>query len=316
LFQKAPSEYSQDEKTLPWVATSVIMVKPKGFGPNTETSVDNDFQRSSEVVKPEVTALAEFQALVQVLVQAGITVNVFDPPAPELPDAVFPNNWLSTHPDGRVILYPMRAPNRRKERHPKITDFLKARYRVKEIIHLTGFEHIGHFLEGTGSLVFDHAARRVFAAISARTNPKLVKLLAKILDYEYFIFHTRHPYTGKPLYHTNVMLSIAPQLAIWIPAVVPDEWERNTLRAALHRKNRTVLELPAEALDSFAANVLMLRGRENLFLVASSSSRAFLDSQLPESVRGLFVSVPTIERIGGGSVRCMLCENFLELIAN
>lgn len=311
MFQHNQPQH-QDAKTLPSVAAGVIMVKPKGFGLNSETLVDNDFQKTHVSHDSEASALAEFQGLVGALEAAGVYVNVFEPPTPGLPDAVFPNNWLSTHPDGRVILYPMRASNRRKERNPKITDFLREHYRVREIIHLTGFEHIGLYLEGTGSLVFDHAARRVYAALSARTSRVLVRLVAHMLEYEYYIFQTQHPRTGKPVYHTNVMLSVAPDLAIWIPDVVTDREERKALQTALHSEGRAVVDLPVEALDSFAANVLMIRGKESLFLVGSTSAKAFLAPQLPSFVQGLFVSVPTIERIGGGSVRCMLCENFLE----
>lgn len=288
------------------------MVRPVDFRPNSETAADNDFQKAQHTPFAAAQALREFQALVDALETAGIPVTVFDPPGPGLPDAVFPNNWLSTHPDGRVILYPMRAPVRRKERNLIITDFLRQHYRVEEVIHLSGFENAELFLEGTGSLVFDHAARRVFAAVSPRTSPALVKLVARILGYDYSVFHTRHPHTGKPIYHTNVMLSIAPDLMIWIPDVVADEGEKATLRELLGSTKRMMVDLPLEALDSFAANVLVLRGQDGPMLVASSSARDYLAPHLPDTVQGLYVSVPTLEHIGGGSVRCMLCENFLE----
>lgn len=288
------------------------MIRPCDFGPNGETCDDNDFQQAQATDNADEAARSEFDALAEALTIAGVQVEAFEPPASGLPDAVFPNNWLSTHPEGRIVLYPMRAPIRRKERHQAIVAYLKRHYVVEELLDLSGFENKSLFLEGTGSLVFDHAARRVFAALSARTHPALVKLVARLLDYEYFLFHTRHPHTGKPLYHTNVILSIAPDLAIWIPDVVADEAERQALREALYREGRSVLELPPEALASFAANALLLHGKGGLVLAASVAARSFLALRLPQSVQGVFVPVPTIERLGGGSVRCMLCENFLK----
>lgn len=287
------------------------MVRPLDFGFNPSTAVDNDFQKPAQGQSLASLALDEFENFVGQLRQEGVRVDVFDPPAPDLPDAVFPNNWLSTHPDGRVALYPMMAENRRLERNPLILDFLKGACEVSEVLDFSGFETHRQFLEGTGSLVFDIRFRRVYAAISSRTHKTLVVLVSRLLGYEPVIFETRHPGTGRPLYHTNVMLSVAPECVVWIPDTVPDPGSRSELEAFLGAEGRKVVALPLSALDCFGANVLILKGNEGPTLWASQGAQPVLEAHLPPDLPRRFVPLSTLEQVGGGSLRCMVCENFL-----
>ncbi|MCS6982302.1 MAG: arginine deiminase-related protein, partial [Flavobacteriales bacterium] len=271
----------------------------------------NDFQDSAGSAEATLAAQQEFLEVVDCLKKRGVEVLVGDPPAGPLPDAIFPNNWLSTHPEGFVFIYPMKAPSRRKERNPQLLSLLKEKFQISYIYDLSGFEERGLFLEGTGSLVFDHTYKRIFAALSQRTHEALVKLVGQLLGYDVMIFTTRHPYTGRPLYHTNVMMSVSPSLAIWIPSVIPDSGLQHAIRQYLETPGRIVIDLPTEALGVFAANVLMLLGEKGPFLVASQTAEPWLRDRIPADVQLQVCAIPTIERLGGGSVRCMLCENFL-----
>jgi hypothetical protein len=300
-------------------AAAVLMVRPASFGWNPETADSNHFQAPATGHSGAASAaIAEFDALVAALRDAGVIVHAFDDrPEPACPDAVFPNNWVSLHADGTVVLYPMLARNRRLERRLDLLVELERRggYRVERLLDLTHHELHGRFLEGTGSVVFDHVARVAYACRSPRTHAAVLDELCAELDYAPMVFDAADP-VGAPVYHTNVALAIGSGHALFCPTAVPES-QREALRARLEVGGRRVLAIDRAQLASFAGNVLELRAADGARVLAASQ-RA-LDSLEPRQREALSacvdrvvtVSVPTIEALGGGSVRCMLAEIFL-----
>jgi hypothetical protein len=295
--------------------TSLCLVEPAAFGFNAETAITNRFQHNVDVPAPAVTARREFAALVAKLRGADIRVCVAaDTASPVKPDAVFPNNWVSFHEDGTVVLYPMQSPIRRAERREAVIGCVKQTlgFRESRRIDLSVEENHGRHLEGTGSLVLDHDARIAYACRSARTDESLVREWARLMDYEAFVFDaaTRD---GTPVYHTNVLLWIGAAVAgVGIDWVA--ESQRAPLLARLRASGKTAMCLDNAQLHAFAGNMLEVGSATGMRqLVMSANARASLrDTQLAilrDAGCSLLVSaVPTIERLGGGSVRCMLAE--------
>ena len=299
-------------------ASAVCLVRPASFAYNAQTAVTNRLQVAGGQPAADATAArAEFDIMVQTLRAAGAQVCVVeDSPAPPKPDAVFPNNWVSFHADGTVVLYPMLTPNRRIERRTDLIDAVcrELGFVERRRIDLTGHEAEGRFLEGTGSLVLDHRQRLAFACRSPRTDEALVHDWCRLLGYEAVVFDAATP-DGTPVYHTNVLLWIGETVAGLGLDWVADR-DRSRVAAALTASGREVLALPGTALSQFAGNMLELgtpQGRGSSALVMSASAAAALDPPLRGRLeaatdRLLIVPVPTIERLGGGSVRCMLAE--------
>jgi hypothetical protein len=297
--------------------TRLCMVEPAAFGFNAETAVTNRFQQASHLpaAATAAEALAEFHALAAALRAAGIDVAIAaDSPEPVKPDAVFPNNWVSFHADGTVVLYPMCNPTRRAERREPVIDAVKRQlgFVERRRLDLSGEEKHGRFLEGTGSLVLDSRARIAYACRSPRTDEALVNEWARLMDYEPCVFDAATA-DGTPVYHTNVLLWIGERIAgaglAWIP-----DGQRPALQARLQVRDRHLLTLTPGQLQRFAGNMLEVRAASGeRHLVMSTSASASLDATqraLLDEVgsRPLPVAVPTIERLGGGSVRCMLAE--------
>lgn len=295
------------------------MVRPAHFGFNPETAETNHLQQrgsdAAAVADDSRAGRAEFDAMVSRLRAAGIRIGVLeDQPEPPLPDAVFPNNWISFHPDGTVVLYPMQSASRRRERRPAAL-LAVARtlgFEAKRTVDFTAEEDRGRYLEGTGSLVLDHRERVAYCALSPRSDAGLASEWAAELGYELEAFGAATA-TGASIYHTNVLLWIGERLAglglDWIaPADRPRVHERLT------GSGRQIVELPAENLGRFAGNMLELRSASGgLVLVMSASAAASLDPAQRAALLGgtdelLVAAVPTIELRGGGSVRCMLAE--------
>lgn len=257
-------------------------------------------------------ARSEFDALAKALAGAGVTVHALEGrDSPVCPDEVFPNNWLSTHADGTLVLYPMHAPNRRLERRDDVIERLRGlRYAVREIVDLTAFEQQGVFLEGTGSLVLDRRARLAYSCVSARTSPEAVTAFCERMDYEPVIFdaYDRH---GHPIFHTNVLMSVGTEFAILCAEAIPKA-QRQAVLGRLEGQGRCVIEIGYDQLHAFAGNLLELRGPQGAVIALSRRALASLDIRQREALgeHGQLVAVPvdTIERYGGGSVRCMLAE--------
>ena len=298
---------------------TVVMVPPDDFAFNEQTARDNDFQHAGgETMTIRAAAQAEFAAMHAQLDAAGVQVLLLQkaPDTPALPDAVFPNNWFSSWPDGRLQLYPMRTANRQAEVRPAALRMLldRAGFAVSEVARLAAAP--GQALEGTGALVFDHPGRQVFAARSERCDSELVQVHAAELGYAPVLFDTRAS-TGRPFYHSNVMLSVGERFAAACLEALPNPAERDALRQALLAGERELIELAlAQTERGFCANLLQLcnRAGERLIVLSQTAHAALTASQrerLGRHGRLLPVAIPTIERVGGGSARCMLAEVFL-----
>jgi hypothetical protein len=298
-------------------ASEIIMIRPMNFGYNAETAGSNSFQHVSSLPNSEVQkrALQEFEALARKVEDAGVGLKIFNDTAlPHKPDAVFPNNWLSTHADGTVILYPMQTPSRRLERRADIVEWLQNHFCVSRLIDLTHFEKQEKFLEGTGSLVFDHDNKTVYASASPRTDVELVEIVAKELSYTPFMF-TAKDRRGKQIYHTNVVMSIRETTAVLCLDCLTEN--AALLREKLLADKKQILELSLEQMESFAGNTLAVKNRkgETFWIMSERAHRSLTPIQIQylESSGSIITSdLQTIESIGGGSARCMIAENFLQ----
>jgi hypothetical protein len=294
-------------------AGAVLMIRPVSFDVNTQTAQTNRFQNASAHSQGR-TARAEVDAIAAALADAGIHVEIFDDlPEPPKPDAVFPNNWISFHADGRVVLYPMLAPNRRAERRADIVDSLTERgWDVREIVDLSHLEHVGSALEGTGSLVLDRPCKLAYAAISERTTPDALSHFEQATGYRVHSFQTS--YDGAPVYHTNVMLALGSRFAIVCDEAIDSAAQRTGLLEELERRDRDVIRIDRQQMANFAANLLELGSPSGPRIVLSARAHQALSAdqrrKLARHGSLLVVDMPTIES-GGGSLRCTLAEIFL-----
>jgi len=291
---------------------SVLMIRPGRFYPNPETAADNAFQTRVDCAADALSTVArkEFDGAVQTLRVAGVNVHVFEDTAePEKPDAVFPNNWISTHHDGRIVLFPMYSALRRRERRQDIVGELRKDYRVNEVIDYSAFEEQGCCLEGTGSLVLDHLNKIAYASLSNRSNPKVIRRFANDFSYESVTF-TSIGSDGQPIYHTNVMMCIGTAFALVGLETIRNKAERQQVRARLERSDKDIVELSLDQIANFAGNAIELHDThgEKLLVLSDRAIRALTEEQrarLTRSVRLVPLELPAIE-LGGGSARCMI----------
>src|SRR5215471_10757384 len=262
---------------------SVLMIRPSRFYPNPETAADNAFQRNADRDSAALTLMAkkEFDAAVQTLRGAGVNVHVFEDTAePEKPDAVFPNNWISTHHDGRIALFPMYSVLRRRERRQDIIDELRKYYRITEVIDYSAFEDQGCCLEGTGSLVLDHLNKIAYVSLSNRSNPKVIDRFAEDFSYEPVTF-TSIGSDGRPIYHTNVMMCIGTAFALVGLETIRNKAERQQVRARLERSGKDIIELSPDQIANFAGNAIELHDThgEKLIVMSQRAIRALTEEQ-------------------------------------
>jgi len=304
-------------------ADAVLMVRPRAFGYNPETALTNTFQRPREHADGDAAALAgqEWAQLARALESEGITVcSAEDSALPVKPDAVFPNNWVSFHEDGTVVLYPLQSASRRFERRTEVIEAAASElgFKVSHLLDLSWFEGEGKYLEGTGSLVLDNVARVAYACLSPRTHPEVLREWTQALGYEAVTFRAADR-TGVPLYHTNVLMCIgARAVIVGAEAIAPDD--RGRVLERLAGNGREVIEIGHDEIARFAGNMLELGTWDEALgdsrvLVMSESARRALSADTFARLSGctdavLAVPVPTIEKLGGGSVRCMLAEVF------
>jgi hypothetical protein len=303
------------------VTSNILLIKPANFNFNTQTESSNVFQNKikeeQEILEKKV--LVEFEQLAETLIKNGVNVSVFnDTPFPIKPDAIFPNNWVTFHADGRVVLYPMFAPNRQLERRMDIIEELKNTFLISEIIDLSENEKNNKFLEGTGSIVFDHLSRKAYACISPRTNKDLFIDLCAQLNYEPISFYSFDE-KGKEIYHTNVMLCIGEKFAVVCLESVTSIEERRFLENSLISSARQIIDIDFTQMKHFAGNMLQLKSDKNKsILVLSQTAFDSLNynqqNELNKYCKLLPLNIKTIETIGGGSARCMIAEIFLPLI--
>src|SRR5213083_1150487 len=291
---------------------SVLMIRPGRFYPNPETATDNAFQRDANRDLDALTLVArnEFDTAVRTLRTAGVNVHVFEDTAePEKPDAVFPNNWISTHHDGRIALFPLYSALRRRERRQDIVEELSKHYRVIDVIDYSRFEDEGCCLEGTGSLVLDHLNKIVYVSLSSRSNLKMIQRFADDFSYEPVIFTSIGP-DGEPIYHTNVMMCIGTAFAMVGLEMIRNKAERQDVRARLEKTGKEIVELSADQIANFAGNAIELHNQsgEKLLGLSSRAARALTGEQrerLSRCARLVPLKLPTIE-LAGGSARCMI----------
>jgi hypothetical protein len=314
-----PSLSGGTHRREPQSARAVLMIRPARFGANAETVDSNYFQETHEASATAIVAAnaeREFDGLAVALAAAGVEVHAFagqrdSPP----PDEVFPNNWVSFHSDGTVVLYPMLAPSRRRERRSELLDELRADgFRVSRVVDLAKLEQRGLFLEGTGSVVLDRANRVAYACRSPRTADEALAHFGRALGYDVVAFDAVDR-DGRAIYHTNVLLSVGSDFAVLCTAALGDSAARHTIAERLAATGHELIELRFDQLHSFAGNLLELRGRTSPVIALSAAALASLDSAQRRALErhGQLVAadIGTIERYGGGSVRCMLAEVFL-----
>ena len=292
----------------------VLMIRPRTFQPNPETAADNAFQSAGVADVAERQSVAaqaqiEVTAVAAALRGEGVGVVMFDDrEGIDTPDSVFPNNWISTHDDGRVVLYPMAAPSRRRERRGDVVEGLRERYGVSQVLDLSPVELEGRYLEGTGALVLDHVHRIAYMARSGRANEAVLDQWCEAMGYSAEVFDTADQ-SGQPIYHTNVVLSIATNFVVAGLDNIPDPAERARIAARLGETGRYVIKIDRGQVAEFAGNGLELTGsRGRIFTLSTRALAALRPDQIAAietSARILPIGIPTIER-SGGSVRCML----------
>jgi hypothetical protein len=292
---------------------AVLMIRPCRFYPNPQTAADNAFQRAASSAEPDAlsaAARAEFDRAVAALRAAGVTVHVVeDTPEPDKPDAVFPNNWLSTHHNGCVVLYPMFSALRRRERRRDVIDELRRSYRVTEVIDYSEYEAEGQCLEGTGSLVLDHVHKIAYVSLSQRSHPDPLKRFCADFDYELVTFTARDE-NGRPVYHTNVVMCVGTRFALVALEMIDNARERDAVRARLTKTGKEVVELTRRQIANFAGNAIELHDSAGArLLVISARALPVFTRQQRETIeryaRFVPLELPTIE-LAGGSARCML----------
>ena len=286
------------------------------------TAESNVFQGRSGVTPAEQQqeAVREFDALVDALRAAKIEVVVVDDTTePHTPDSIFPNNWVSFHADGRVVLYPMEAVNRRTERRPDIIERLvdEFGFQVTEVLDLSEHENSGHYLEGTGSMVLDRVNRIAYACLSSRTQLDPLGDFAQRMGYDVVAFDAVDK-DGVPIYHTNVLMNVGEALAIICDEAIVRDEQRDAVMTRLRESGHDVVSISYDQLDAFAGNMLELRSKEgDRVLAMSSQAWNSLNAEQRQVLQanGKIVSSPinNIESSAGGSVRCMLAEIHLPI---
>ncbi|HET8828331.1 MAG TPA: arginine deiminase-related protein [Pelobium sp.] len=296
--------------------SNILMIRPVAFGFNPQTE-GNTFQHDMESEKVQEKALAEFNALVTKLRLNHVNVIVIeDTLQPHTPDSIFPNNWVSFHKNGSVYVYPMQAENRRNERRDDILDVLSTQFNITEINDLTFTEDHEQYLEGTGSMVLDRENKIAYACLSIRTHQKALDIFCNESGYSALTFHGVDE-NSNPIYHTNVMMCVAEKFVVICLESIPDFTEREQLIDSFKKTGKEIIEISFAQMNNFAGNMLEVKNTFNqTFLVMSENAKNSLNKdqivQINQYAEILSSPIPTIEKIGGGSARCMMAEIHLE----
>ncbi len=302
---------------------SILMIRPVAFRMNEQTAVNNYYQKVLDGLLPETVnakAQAEFDAFVSKLRKAGVNVTVVeDTVEPNTPDSIFPNNWISFHESGDVVLYPMFAENRRAERREDILDVLEDDgFQINEIMDYTLAEEDNVYLEGTGSLLLDRENGKAYCALSPRADEELMIEFCEDFEYTPVIFEAFQTVNGerKLIYHTNVMMCLGDTFAVICADCIDDKKERKMVLDSLRGDDKEIILITEDQVNNFAGNMLEVKGRnDERFLVMSESAYKSLTkkqiAQLEAHVSIIHSSLDTIEACGGGSARCMMAEIFL-----
>ena len=294
----------------------ILMVRPYQFYFNQQTAANNFFQSNINIENANELAIAEFDAMVEQLSAHQIEVKVIqDTKDPSTPDSIFPNNWISTHTDGTLCLYPMYAENRRAERKLSVIEFLEANYKIENLLDITHFEKEGKFLEGTGSMVLDHANKIAYGCISERLDKEAFTYWCDKMQFKPISFKAVDD-KAQPIYHTNVMMCMGNQFVVICLESIPNELEKQILLESFLQTKKEVITISQDQLNHFAGNMLQVFDtNEKPHLIMSEQAHTSLQ---PAQVKNLEkynqllpISIPTIEALGGGSTRCMMAEIYL-----
>ncbi len=300
-------------------ASTILMIRPAAFGFNEETALNNYFQSPTACSKEEIQkkAVLEFDNMVQVLHDHGICVMVIeDSKDPPKPDAVFPNNWISTSPEGIISVFPLYASSRRPEKRNDILEKLSKEFVVKDLQDWSEYEVEDRFLEGTGSMVTDHDNKMIYACVSERTNLSVLEKYATRNNYKAVVFLATDK-DHRPVYHTNVVMTLGERFCVLCEEAIDEEWELIAVRQLLESTHHVIIPITREQMHRFAGNMLEVKNdKKEHFLVLSQTAFGALRKEqkdmLEAFARLLPIAVPTMEQVEGGSVRCMMAELFLE----
>jgi len=304
------------------ITNTILMIRPVQFRMNEQTAVNNYFMEDIDLQNNAINLKAqqEFDTFVNVLRAKGIEVIVIeDTPDPDTPDSIFPNNWISFHSNGTVVIYPMFAENRRKERREDILDILEANgFLIENIIDYTSAEKEGLFLEGTGSILMDRVNQKAYCALSDRAHEELVIEFCEDFECTPVIFTAYQSVNGErlPIYHTNVMMSLGEAYAVICLDAIDDKKERKNVINHLKQEGKEIISITEEQMHHFAGNMLQVAGAsDQRYLIMSSAA---YNSLRPDQISILekynpivHSTLDTIETCGGGSARCMMAEVFL-----
>ncbi len=294
------------------------MIRPVNFSFNTETAVNNAFQVAGKDAGAQEKAKDEFDAFVSILSANGVDVTVAeDTPDPYTPDSVFPNNWVSFHEDGTVLLYPMYAPNRRLERKQDVLDKVSAAFRIGKTIDLSYYEKENNFLEGTGSMVLDRENKIAYACLSPRTDYIILEDFCSKMGYTAEVFDATDK-NGQPIYHTNVMMCVADKYVVICLEAIPANHEREHVQETIQESGKAIIPISLDQMNHFAGNMLQVNNdKGEKLLVMSTQAFESLSKELVAvlSAYNKIIHSPltTIETNGGGSARCMMAEIHLPL---
>jgi hypothetical protein len=318
-----PKTDNQNQIKMKQTTNSILMIRPVSFRMNEQTAVNNYYQKVLDGLTPDTVnakAQEEFDAFVKKLRAVGVDVTVVeDTLTPDTPDSIFPNNWISFHENGDVILYPMFAENRRAERREDILDILEEKgFVINEIMDYSQAEQDGIYLEGTGSLLLDRENGKAYCALSPRADEELFIEFCEDYDMQPVIFEAYQTVGSerKLIYHTNVMMCIGDTFAVVCADAIDDKSERKMVLDSLRGDDKEVILITEDQVNNFAGNMLEVKGADDRrYLVMSSSAYHALTkkqiAQLEEHITILHSSLDTIEACGGGSARCMMAEIFL-----
>jgi len=301
------------------VASILLMIRPASFGFNAETAASNVFQGSVPMSEHQVqvNAVEEFDRFVDTLKAHGIEVlAIEDTPYPVKPDAVFPNNWFCTLQDGTIATFPMHAANRRVEVRSDLLQILKDNYVVTNIEDWTTYDADNLFLEGTGSMIIDHENKIIYACLSPRTTKTLLEQFAQAHGYTTVSFHATDE-QGIEVYHTNVIMHVGVDYAAICLDTIKDETERKQVVDSLTKTGHEIIDISVEQVRNYAGNMLQVKSSDNtLYTILSEQAYNSLDEKQKQQLRAhthlLPININTIETVGGGSVRCMVAEIFLD----
>jgi len=301
------------------IASTILMIRPAAFGFNEETAVNNFFQSRPILNKEKIhqIALQEFDEMIMKLRENLIDVLLInDTPEPIKPDAIFPNNWIATLPEGIISVFPMFAANRRTEKRDDILKILAEKFIVKDVQDWSEYEAEERYLEGTGSMVMDHGNKMIYASVSERTNLSVLEKFASANGYQAIVFVATDK-NGNPVYHTNVVMALGENFVVLCEEAIEEEWELIAVRQLLESTEHTIIPITREQMHAFAGNMIQVKNKNNEnFLLLSQWAYDSLNHeqiQMLEAYSKLLpINIPTIEKVEGGSIRCMVAEIFLE----